>query len=198
MIILDIETSGLNPDKASIVSIGAVDFINPDNIFYGECSIFHGAEVNPQSLKVIGMKIEEITDKKRQSVDDLLKKFLNWLVDIQNQTIAGQNVHWDLDFLRHQCDRSGINYRFGHRIIDLHTIAYTKFLELGREIPLKYNRTDINLDDILAFAGLNRRLGSHNALEDAKLESECISRIIFGKNLLEIYKDLPIPAYLRK
>ena len=198
MIILDIETSGLNPDKASIVSIGVIDFLDPNQTFYGESRIFHGAEINPQSLKVIGMTIEQITDSSRQSVDDLLKKFLNWLVERPNQTIAGQNVHWDLDFMRKQCTRSGIDFRFGHRIIDLHTIAYTKFLELGREIPLKYNRTDINLDDILTFAGLNQRLGSHNALEDAKLEAECFSRIIYGKNLLLEYNTFPIPEYLKR
>ena len=40
MIILDIETTGVNPEKHAIVSVGAVDFLNPSRTFYEECKKF--------------------------------------------------------------------------------------------------------------------------------------------------------------
>lgn len=196
MIVLDIETSGLDPDKSSILSIGAVDFLDPKSQFYGECRIFIGAEVNLESLKIAGFSLDDIQNEKKQTPEELLRKFIDWLVNRQNQTIAGQNVHWDLAFLRKQCERSKIDFKFGYRIIDLHSLAYCERLRLGLEIPLKYNRTDINLDDILVFTGLPRRSSSHNALEDAKLEAECFNRIIFGKAFLDDYKDFAVPQYL--
>jgi len=39
MIVADIEATGLDPRKHSILSIGAVDFEHPERQFYGECRI---------------------------------------------------------------------------------------------------------------------------------------------------------------
>ena len=54
MIVVDVETSGLDDEKNSLLSIGAVDFYNPKNQFYGECRVREGAEVNPEALEVNG------------------------------------------------------------------------------------------------------------------------------------------------
>ncbi len=178
MVILDIETSGLDARKCSIISIGAIDFDNPEDEFYGECRIFLNASINPDSLKITGVTESYIKDSNKQSPEELLKKFLNWLSDKKDQTIAGQNVHWDLDFLREQCKRSGIEYHFGHRIVDLHSIAYTKLLEKGETIPLRNNRTDLDLDHILSLVGLQKRQGNHNALDDCKLTLECFKKFL--------------------
>ena len=37
MIVIDLETSGIDPMEHSILSLGAVDFDNPEYFFYGEC-----------------------------------------------------------------------------------------------------------------------------------------------------------------
>ena len=34
MIVVDMESSGVEPHKYSLLSVGAVDFTNPDNTFY--------------------------------------------------------------------------------------------------------------------------------------------------------------------
>ena len=47
MIVVDVETTGVDARKNSIVSIGAVDFENQKNQFYGECKIWEGAEIDP-------------------------------------------------------------------------------------------------------------------------------------------------------
>jgi DNA polymerase III epsilon subunit-like protein len=39
MIVFDIETTGFDADKCAIVSIGALDFFNPENTFYQEAKI---------------------------------------------------------------------------------------------------------------------------------------------------------------
>ena len=43
MLVIDIEGSGTNYDKHSIVSLGALDLHNPDNRIYLECQIWDGA-----------------------------------------------------------------------------------------------------------------------------------------------------------
>jgi len=46
----------------------------------------------------------------------------------------------------------------------------------------------INLDKILEFLGIKVVGQTHNALEDAQLTAEVLSRLIYGKPLLEKYK----------
>lgn len=179
MIILDIETSGLDPRKSSLLSIGAIDFDNPDDSFYGECQVFPGAEINPKSLEINGFTSEQIRDSKKPATTDLLRNFLNWLSEKKDQTIAGQNVHWDVEFLRQELNRSKIDYKLGHRIVDLHSVAYAKVLEQKKEIPLKNNRTDLNLDKILELCDLAPRKGAHNALEDCRLTEKCFRKLLF-------------------
>ena len=61
MIVVDVETTGLYPNKNSIVSIGAVDFLNPVNTFYQECRIWRGAKISDQALEVNGFTKKQIT-----------------------------------------------------------------------------------------------------------------------------------------
>lgn len=49
MIIIDVEASGTEYEKHSIVSIGAFDFDNPDNRFYQECYIWEIADTQDGS-----------------------------------------------------------------------------------------------------------------------------------------------------
>ena len=58
MIVVDIETSGTSPYKHSILSIGAVDFSNPERQFYQECQIEKDKEYTEEALNVNGVKKE--------------------------------------------------------------------------------------------------------------------------------------------
>jgi DNA polymerase III epsilon subunit-like protein len=66
MIIIDIEASGVDYKKHSIVSIGALDFSNPTNRFYGECQIWPGAHIMDEALKVNGFTKDQITDPNKK------------------------------------------------------------------------------------------------------------------------------------
>ncbi|MBP9842806.1 MAG: hypothetical protein KBC62_02260, partial [Candidatus Pacebacteria bacterium] len=67
MLILDIEASGTDYEKHSIVSIGALDLQNPGNRFYGECRIWDGAHVMEDALKVNGFTEAQISDPTKES-----------------------------------------------------------------------------------------------------------------------------------
>lgn len=67
MIVFDVETTGEDSRKHSIVSIGALEFSNPKNQFYEECRIWEGAEVQEIALKINGFTEENIRDPKKQS-----------------------------------------------------------------------------------------------------------------------------------
>ncbi len=50
MLVIDIEASGLDYKKDSIVSLGAIDFDNPDHRFYKECRLWEAKDVRGTSL----------------------------------------------------------------------------------------------------------------------------------------------------
>ncbi len=50
MIVIDVEASGTNYEKHSMVSLGALDFDNPDRRFYAECRLWEAKDVRGTSL----------------------------------------------------------------------------------------------------------------------------------------------------
>lgn len=197
MIVVDVETTGIYSHKNSIVSIGALDFENPENQFYQECRIWKGAEISEYALKINGFTKKEITNPNKTSLEKTIKKFIKWMENINDKTFAGENPCFDRDFLINSVEKYGINYRIGHRTIDLHSIAYKDHLKKGFRVPLKDNRTDLNLDKTLKYVGLSYEPKPHNALTGAKMEAEAFSRIIYGKGLLPEFKKYEIPNYLK-
>ena len=203
MIILDIETTGLDPKKNSIVSMGAIDFSNPANQFYGECRIWKGAEVDQEALDINGFTLEQIKDPHKISLEELIIEFLTWAKTVKNSTIGGHNVWFDLGFLRDSIERTKIKgyetrTRFGSRNIDLHSEAYSNHMKRKFPVPIKNGRTDLTADYAFVYVGLAIEPRPHNALIGAKMEAEALYRLIYGKNLLFEFKKFPIPKFLKK
>lgn len=193
MIVLDTETSGVNPQKHSIISIGAVEFENPVNQFYGECTIWEGAEVMEEALEVNGFTEQDITDPTKQSLEILLRGFFNWVKPIRDKTVAGTHVgYFDLVFLQTSADRVNIDFPLSRGTVDLHTLMMAHMMKKKEVIPMRNDHSDINSKFTYEYVGLTGIEVPHNALEDAKLEAEAISRLLYGKNLLKEYADYPV------
>jgi len=67
MIVIDCEFSGLDFREHSLLSIGAIDFDNPTNTFYGECRLGGGATFDPVALQINGFSEDDITSNKKQT-----------------------------------------------------------------------------------------------------------------------------------
>jgi len=196
MIIVDVETTGIDPEKHSIVSIGALDFLNPENQFYQECRIWDEAEIMKEALKINGFSEEEIKDPKKKTLEETIKNFIEWTMGIKEKVLAGENPSFDKDFLKNSAQRFGIDWMPSYRTIDLHSLCYTHYLRRGLKPPMKDGRTDLNADKIFEYTGLPKEPKPHNALTGAKMEAEALSRLIYGKNLLKEFEEYPIPDYL--
>lgn len=176
MIIVDIETSGLDPKIHGILSIGAVDFENAENKFYGECRLKEGAKVDLKALEVNGFTGEQIKNCPK-SCEELMKEFLDWTKTIPDRTLAGHNVAFDTGFLKENCKEFGLEWSFGHRYVDSHSGFYLYMRSKGLEIPMKDGRAVVGMDFILNTLKLKKR-DKHNALEDAQLTAEIFKKIL--------------------
>ena len=90
MIIVDVETTGLNPKNHSIVSIGAVDFSNPDNQLYLECRPWNGAEISERALEINGFTRNGLADTSKLSLYQVIEEFIEWAKGVEDHTIGGQ------------------------------------------------------------------------------------------------------------
>lgn len=193
MIVLDIEASGVNPEKHSIVSIGAVEFNNPNNQFYDECKVWDGAHIDPEALAVNGFSEEEILDPSKKTEAEIVKAFIAWATDIEgDRTLAGQNVSFDRDFIKHAAERAGLDYPFAVRTIDTHTLAYMHMVKAGITPPYANHRSALNLDAVLNYCGIPDEPEPHNALTGAMSHAEVISRLLYDKKLLPEFETFEI------
>lgn len=194
MLVVDVEASGTEAHKHSIVSVGALDLGNPTNRFYAECRVWDGAHIMDEALKVNGFTREQITDPKKQSEADLVHAFVEWSESVENRTFAGQNVSFDRDFLKYAAERAGhTSWPFAHRTIDTHTLCYMHIVRRGQQPPLMHNRSALNLDAVLNYCGIPAEPEPHNALTGALCHAEVISRLLFDRKLLPEFMQYEIP-----
>lgn len=193
MIVLDVETTGTDPLKHSLVSIGAIDFNKPERQFYEECRIFESAHIMNEALVVNGMTHEQLTDQKKKTEGEIVKDFLVWLSLSEEKTIAGQNPFFDVSFIYAGAARNGMDAEIPHRIIDQHSICWYHMKKRGLNPPLKNGKTDLNSDGIMKYVGIPAEPKPHIALNGALWEAEAFSRLIYDKSLLSQFKNSPIP-----
>ena len=196
MIVVDVETSGLDPDAHSILSIGAVEFGRPDNQFYVECQVDPDAQVSPEALAINGFTEEQIVDPKKPTLQEAVKQWLDWTAEIADRTLAGHNTWFDYGMLEAACRKYDLGWPFGKRLVDLHVLAYCHYLSRGEQPPLYGGSSGVTTDTVHTYVGLETEPKPHNGLVGAKMEAEALNRFIYGKNLLNEYAMFPLPDYL--
>ncbi len=196
MLAVDVEASGTEAHKHSIVSVGAVDLLNPSRQLYEECRIWDGAKIEEEASAIHGFTDGELTDSKRQSEADLVHKFIAWAKEADDTTFAGQNPSFDRDFLRTAAERAGhTDWPFAHRTIDSHSLAWMHMIKRGMTPPIdpEKKHSALNLDSILLYCGIPEEPTPHNALTGAKSHAEVISRLLWDKKLLPEFEKYNIP-----
>lgn len=195
MLVVDVEASGTEYHTHSIVSIGALDLAHPENRMYEECRIWDGAHIMDGALAVNGFSEAEITDPNKQSETELIQKFVTWSEQLEDRTLAGQNVSFDRDFIKAASERAGENYTFAYRTIDSHTLAWMHIVKRGENPPIdpEHKRSALNLDAVLNYCGIPNEPEPHNALTGALSHAEVISRLLYDKKLLPEFEKYEIP-----
>ncbi len=192
MIVVDIETSGIEPTRHSILSIGAVDFNDISREFNMDCRVFDGAHIDQDALDYNGFIKEQITNPSKPSEGEIVKLFLDWAKESSDHTLAGQNPSFDLDFLKAAAHRAKLDISIPKRTVDLHSVCLTHMI-LNKVIPpIKNNRSDLDSDTIMQYVGISPEPRPHVAINGARIETEAFARLFYNKNILPEYKDFKI------
>lgn len=195
MLVIDIEASGTNPHKHSIVSLGAIDFDHPDRRFYAECQIWPGAHIMADALAVNGFTEAQITDGTKISEAELVIQFFEWSQEVSERTLVGQNIAFDRGMLEAACARAGHMFDLPYRTLDTHTMCFMHMVKAGipPRVDRQHRRTDINLNTVLQYCGIPAEPTPHNALTGALCHAEVTARLMYNLALLPEYSSYEIP-----
>ncbi|MDE1810455.1 MAG: 3'-5' exonuclease [Candidatus Micrarchaeota archaeon] len=197
MAVVDVEATGLDSRRCSIVSVGVVLYSKGKvKEYYYECRPFRGAVINDEGLEVNGTTRKELKSLKRIPQRKMMKEMYRILKSNRVHTIAGQNTSFDRDFLDAAARRCKVRWDFGHRTIDMHSIAYAIMLEKGMKIPTKVGgRNHLTADVIYTKLGIPEEPRPHNGLVGARMEFEGLARMIYGKGVLSDFKRYRVTSF---
>lgn len=151
IVIIDIETTGLDEQIHEIIEFAGLCLssgellhlkIKPNNI----------NTADPLSLSI--NNYNERNWKNALSQKEALEKINLFL---KNKIYLGQNVNFDLKFIKKGLNKYGIESNLGRRHIDTMTLAYEHLVPLGLE--------SLSLRSICNFIGINNE-GEHTAVAD--------------------------------
>ena len=169
-IVLDTETTGLDPDDGhKIIEIGCIEIINrkvTDNTFHKYINPLR--EIDIEASKVHGLTASNLSDK--PLFNDIYDEFVSYISD---SPLIIHNAPFDMGFLKKEFNYlERINGFINNEIIDS--------LKLARKIsPGKKNTLDALCD---RYSVDNSDRNFHGALLDARLLAHVYLKLTIGQN----------------
>ena len=189
MIALDIETSGLDMEKCGIFQIGALE-IESNKEFFEEARIDESDLILDQALEITGKSENDLRDKNKQGQKQMLEKFFKFVENCKIKNFLCQNPQFDIPRIEVKAKKYGLKTPFHYRAFDLHSIAQAVYYKNHGKYLFKDGKSDLGLSNILKLVGkederiimkdgkIIKQGKAHNALEDAKLITECFKKLM--------------------
>ena len=151
-VIIDLETNGLDPASSEILEIGAVKQ-GTEGIMEFSCLVNCYRQIQPYIQKLTGIS-EDMLFEEGIDLEDALEQLLLF---IEDNTVIGYNVSFDMEFLNYNMKKLKKS-RLQNKTVDLMKIVKGKKIELG----------NYKLETVLKEYGIADKV-PHRALEDARL-----------------------------
>lgn len=174
-VVIDLETTGLDPESAGILEIGAVDAAG--RRFYRRVALDRGRRVDWPALQCNG--IDPVDLCAGHPVQHAICNLFMWLwADgyTGRWIMGGKNPQFDYGFLRANWPEGDIGVPLSEvisrRCVDLHSLAYGYAMREGMD----FAADGFSTDEIYKVLGLNPEPMPHNALRGALHEMEGFRR----------------------
>ena len=180
-IVLDTETTGLNPNKGDrIVEIGAIELVNhipTGNIFHCYLNPLLEGEMPIESFKVHGLSVDFLSDKPLFS--EMVK---NLIMFISDSKLIIHNAKFDIGFINHEIQRLENSNRDIYDNLPYKEIKSENIIDTLEIAKNLYPGKSVSLDSLCIKFGINnKRKGKHGALIDSEILSEVYLELTGGK-----------------
>ena len=174
-VIIDTETTGLDPDKHEVIEFGAVVLIDHKVVEKLEIKIQPRAiyTADPEAMRVNGYN--EYKWRFALSQQDAARMIWTFIERHRDGVTVGHNLNFDRKFLEAFGRSNGIDIRL--------TSPYLDTRDLCRAVLAQYGLSSMRLDAVCEFLGWRRR-DAHTALSDCEdcarlLQNICPPQIKF-------------------
>lgn len=178
MIIIDVETGGLDPQKDALVQVAMYDTVDRELVTW-LVKPSKWLRWSEEAERVHGMSLEYC---ERDGLDEchVMKEVAAWLEKRRGAEVGGANPRFDMDFLRAAASRQGVVLRMSHRAIDVQTLAWVADKIGLITLPRKKEggMPTCSLDAILETLGRSREGAKHSAAEDVTLTAFAFQRLL--------------------
>lgn len=180
-IVLDTETTGLDPNKGDrLIEVGAVEIINhipTGSTFHTYLNPMIEGEMPEDSFKVHGLSKDFLSNK------PLFFEIIEELIEfVGDSKIIIHNAKFDIGFINYEIQRlensnSDVFERLPYKEIKHENVIDT--LDIAKKL---YPGKSVSLDSLCIKFGINnKRKGSHGALIDSEILSEVYLELAGGK-----------------
>jgi DNA polymerase III subunit epsilon len=168
-VVLDSETTGLNPRKDRIVTIGAIAVVNHEVLIEDSFEALLKVEYNSSAVTVHGMTREE--SRTGLNEPEALDQFLRYL---SNGVIVGHHIGHDVETFN-----AGYERHFGFRLknLSLDTMDLTLHLERDGAFADRDPIQEFSLDTLCALFGVIPH-DRHTAPGDAFMTALVFQRLL--------------------
>jgi len=168
---VDVETSGPIPGEYSMLTIGACNVDNPEQVFSCELKPI-SANADPKAMEVTGLSLEKLAAV-GLSPEVAMKRFQDWVVEVAGDdgtpVFVGLNAPFDWSFVNYYFQRYLNSNPFGFAALDI------KALYMG---ATGSSWADTRSSQMAARLHPSSE-GNHQALHDAQYQAE-LFRLVCG------------------
>ena len=172
IVVLDVETSGLDPARHGILEIGAQKLATGEE-FECQVRLAEDREYDRGVFRINGVSETVARHEERMSIDAALFELAGWLGappdGCKGWMIAGSNPKFDDAFLRAavpSMDSQFVSWPFLRHLLDLATVAITYCIATGAPMP-----SSLSADAIYRMLGLSEEPKPHRALQGVTYEA---------------------------
>lgn len=174
LVVLDVETSGLNPSKHSLLRISAKR-LSDGSTFDHWVKPEHGRYGDKKSLSKTKIDTKKLSEE-GEGLPDVLRKLSRFLAESGPHILSGCNVAFDVDFIEEGCRRHGLRPPFGGKRVDLQTVAFVAHECGDIVLPQKNGVVDLSFDSIAGACGIQRKSEADRDPHDMEIVHCCLER----------------------
>jgi DNA polymerase III epsilon subunit-like protein len=175
-VVLDTETTGLDPYSFGITQIAAIDSLGRE--FVEHVIPFNGCSYSSKAMDMTGKSALELSMSVPNELE-VARSFSNWLSRAPKSWIfVGANPCFDFTFLHQLSIRTGISLPINRRKFDIQTLALALWSNKKLRLQEFNGVPMVNVDSLAEAFGIKRSKNTHDALEDVRLEKRIMERLL--------------------